>query len=71
MSSEEDKTHELLQTNYPYFAKEALKIIDKQTGTLIPFIFNYAQEYTHQKLEEQLQKIGRVRALILKGRKLG
>ena len=66
-----EKIHDLLQTNYPYFARETLKIIDKQTGELIPFVFNYAQEYTHKKLEEQLEKIGRVRALILKGRKQG
>lgn len=71
LSNQRSKTHELLQTNLPFFARTTLKIIDKQTGTLIPFIFNFAQEYTHKKLEEQLKETGKVRALILKGRKQG
>jgi hypothetical protein len=66
-----NKKHDLLQTNLPYFARHTLKIIDKQSGQLIPFIFNYAQEYTHQQLEKQLKETGKVRALILKGRKQG
>lgn len=36
-----------------------------------PFRLNRVQLYIHQKLEEQLAKTGRVRALILKGRKQG
>lgn len=71
MSSNINKTHELLQTNYPFFARHALKIKDKQTRQIVPFIFNKAQEYTHKRLEDQLKNLGWVRALILKGRKQG
>ncbi len=71
MNDRAAKAHNRLQTNFPFFARHALKIIDKQTGQLIPFILNKAQEYTHKKLEEQLKRTGKVRALILKGRKQG
>ncbi len=66
-----NRTHELLQTNLPFFAKHSLVIKDKQTRKLVPFIFNKAQEYTHKRLEEQMEHLGWVRALILKGRKQG
>ncbi len=38
---------------------------------MVPFIFNTVQRYLHSKLEEQLHAIGRVRAIILKGRQEG
>lgn len=64
------RIHNLLQTNLPYFAEHALKIKTK-AGSLEPFRLNTAQEYLHKKLEEQKRKIGRVRAIILKGRQQG
>lgn len=62
--------HNRLQTELPFFSKHALKIKDKE-GKLITFILNTAQEYIHKCLEKQLADIGRVRALILKGRQQG
>lgn len=62
--------HNRLQNELPYYSRHALIIKDKQ-GNLIPFVFNKAQEYIHQKLEEQLRLTGKVRALILKGRQQG
>jgi hypothetical protein len=59
-----------LTYNLPFFSRYALKIKDK-AGTLSPFILNKAQEYIHTKLEEQLKTMGKVRALILKGRQQG
>jgi hypothetical protein len=46
------------------------KIKDKQ-GKLRTFIWNKAQRYVHARLEEQLAKTGKVRALVLKGRQQG
>lgn len=40
-------------------------------GTLTSFLLNRAQEYLHKKLEDQLKKTGKIRALILKGRQQG
>jgi hypothetical protein len=65
-----EKTFKMLQSNLPFFSKSALKIRTKE-GLLAPFVFNRAQVYTHEKLEEQKRNIGYVRALILKGRQQG
>lgn len=40
-------------------------------GALTPFRLNKAQTYLHKRLEEQLKKTGKIRALILKGRQQG
>lgn len=47
-----------------------LKIRTK-SGAIEPLILNRAQTYIHERLEEQKARIGRVRALILKGRQQG
>lgn len=52
------------------FAPAFFKISDKE-GAIVPFRFNRAQLYVHQKLEEQTKKLGYVRCLILKGRQQG
>lgn len=62
--------HEKLNNNLEFFAKHCLKIKPKE-GDVKPFIFNKAQKYLHYKLEQQLARTGRVRALILKGRQQG
>jgi hypothetical protein len=54
----------------PLFAENYLKIPTKG-GEIENFVFNKAQKYLHKRLEEQLQKLGRVRALVLKGRQQG
>lgn len=54
----------------PLFAKNFLKIRTK-SGSIEPFTFNRAQEYLHDRLEDQKRMTGRVRALILKGRQQG
>ena len=67
---ERRKKIELLKSNLPFFAKTALQIRTKE-GKITPFVFNRAQLYVHQKLEEQKRQTGMVRALILKGRQQG
>ena len=63
--------HERLNRDLPYFFAEApIKVLDKK-GQLVTFKLNRAQQYIHDKLEEQKRKTGSVRALILKGRQEG
>lgn len=56
--------------NFVFYAERCLKIRSKDSS-IIPFKLNKAQEYIHQKLEEQKRLTGKVRALILKGRQQG
>ena len=56
--------------DFKYFGEQCLKVRGKNKKT-VPFKFNRAQRYVHQKLEYQLAKTGKVRALILKGRQQG
>lgn len=58
------------------FSEKCLKVKPKETTAsvssgLVPFVLNRAQRYAHRKLEEQLRKTGKIRALILKGRQQG
>ena len=64
------KTHKRMQEELPFFARHALVIKDK-AGSLIPFIFNKAQEHVHKEIEYQKKTTGQVRAIILKGRQQG
>jgi hypothetical protein len=52
------------------FAPDCL-VIRAKNGQITPFTLNRAQLYTHDKLNSQLKKIGKVRALVLKGRQQG
>lgn len=56
--------------DFLYYAPRALKIRTK-AGTIEPLQLNRAQVYIHEQLEEQREKIGKVRALVLKGRQQG
>ena len=59
-----------LQANLGPYGETQLKIRTKE-GKLAPFILNKPQQYVHECLEKQLAEIGRVRALVLKGRQQG
>ncbi len=59
-----------LRDDLPTYAKSVLRIRTKG-GNLVPFEFNSAQMYAHQRLEEQREKTGKVRAIFLKGRQQG
>lgn len=52
------------------FLRDCLKIRDKD-GNNVPFVLNRAQKYVERKLDQQLRKTGKVRALLLKGRQQG
>ena len=59
-----------LRNNLESYAAKCLRIRTK-SGKIEPLIFNRAQQYIHERLEEQRRLTGRVRALILKGRQQG
>lgn len=59
-----------LRNELPYFAPECLKVLTKDRK-ISPFVFNEAQRVLHEKLEEQRNERGWVRALVLKGRQQG
>lgn len=52
------------------YAAHCLKVLSKD-GKLVPFLWNRAQRFIHERLEAQLEEKGYVRALILKGRQQG
>jgi hypothetical protein len=62
--------HDRIENDLKYFARHALTIKTKE-GIFKKFTFNSAQEYLDAKLEEQKKKIGKIRALIVKGRQQG
>ena len=59
-----------LKDDFEYYARNCLKIRTKADG-LQPLILNEAQLYIHQQLQEQIEKTGKVRAILLKGRQQG
>ncbi len=65
------RTDKRLREDLPFFSESALKIRTKKIGGTSPLAFNRAQIILHEKLEAQLAKTGRVRAIILKGRQMG
>ena len=59
-----------LKNDFSFYGRNCLFIRTKAEG-LKPLLLNKAQLYIHQKLEEQREKTGKVRAIILKGRQQG
>lgn len=59
-----------LKDNFQHYAQKCLKIRTKD-GQIASLALNKAQLFIHERLEQQKQKTGKVRALILKGRQQG
>ena len=53
-----------LKSNFPLYAKNILRIVNKE-GEVAPFILNEGQRWMHQRLDNQLQQQGNIRALVL------
>lgn len=70
LSPQQQRTHNRLQTDLEYFCMRALRIKLKEGG-IGPFIWNKAQRYLHERIEDQLRRIGMVRLFIIKGRQQG
>lgn len=64
------KVRQRLKDDFEHYASKCLKIRTKE-GKISPFVLNKAQHYIHQKLQDQMERTGRVRAIILKGRQQG
>lgn len=70
MNSKEAETRRRLRDDFDFYARNCLSIRSKD-GKIHQFRLNRAQQFIHERLEEQKAKTGRVRALILKGRQQG
>ena len=56
--------------DFIFFSERFFKIRTK-SGNIEPFVLNRAQLYIHDRLEAQRNEVGKVRAIILKGRQQG
>src|SRR5579859_8161826 len=70
MSEYKRRVRQKLKDDLEHFANKCLRIRTK-SGSVEPLVFNKAQKFLHQRLEEQKKRTGKVRALILKGRQQG
>jgi len=70
MKDYEREIRQKLKVDFLHYAEKSLNIRTKQ-GAIIKFKLNDAQKFIHKALEEQQEKTGKVRALILKGRQQG
>jgi hypothetical protein len=70
MTAREKTIRAKLRDNLEAYAAKCLKIRTK-AGQVTELAFNRAQRFIHSRLQEQLATLGKVRALILKGRQQG
>lgn len=70
MNDRERAIRQRLKDDFPHYAEKCLQIRTKE-GKVRPFALNRAQQYLHERLEEQKRETGKVRALVLKGRQQG
>lgn len=66
----EKQKRKRLKDDFPYYAKNCLFIRTKSEG-LTCFEPNKAQLYIHDLIEKQRKELGKVRAIVLKGRQQG
>ena len=67
---EQQERRQRLKDDLEFYARNCLYIRTKDAA-VEPLSFNAAQRYLHERLEEQRQRTGKVRALTLKGRQQG
>jgi len=65
------RTLRTLRANYKLWARNFVRIIDKETSTIVPFRLNHVQLAVGAKEAELLRTKGRARLYILKGRQGG
>jgi hypothetical protein len=70
LTPEQQRALQRLKNELPLYAARNLMIRTK-SGAVGPLVLNRAQRYIHDRLQEQHDATGRVRALILKGRQQG
>lgn len=59
-----------IRINFESYAPKCLRILTKE-GKIVPFRLNRAQKYIEERAEEQLQRKGYIRLIVLKGRQQG
>ena len=59
-----------LLTNFPFYAKSALKIRTKE-GQVAPLVLNPAQKILQKAIDKQMAEEGKIRIIILKARQQG
>lgn len=69
-AAEYERTIAALMADIELHCETCMYVLDK-AGKLVPLSFNRAQRYIHARIEEQRKRIGKVRAIILKGRQQG
>lgn len=70
LSLNEIEIRQRLKDDFHHYAERCLKIRAKE-GRIESLVLNKAQMYLHGRLEDQLRRTGKVRALVLKGRQQG
>ena len=67
---DQKEAFKLLMNDFPLFCKSQL-VIRTKAGELQPLVLNKAQLYAYGQIKEQLEKTGKVRKVIVKGRQQG
>lgn len=70
MAEDIDVTRLRLKNDFEFYSRNCL-FIKTKSGKVEPFTLNKAQLYIHQQIEDQKDRTGKVRAIILKGRQQG
>jgi hypothetical protein len=70
MNKHEHDIRQKLKADFLHYTQKCLKIRTKP-GAIAQLVLNAAQLFIHDRLEQQLQTTGKVRALIVKGRQQG
>lgn len=70
MGDEARAIRQKLKDDFIHYAAKCLKVRAK-SGLIEPFHLNRAQQYIHERIEQQKGATGKVRALVLKGRQQG
>jgi hypothetical protein len=68
--SDQRAVRKRLYEDFEFYARHALKIRTKE-GTIAPLVLNAAQKIFMKTVIDQLQRTGRVRVVVLKGRQQG
>lgn len=72
VSERELRIRRQLRDDFVLYAERCLKIRPKDPRQGVqPFLLNTAQQYLHGRFQAQMQRTGKVRALVLKGRQQG
>lgn len=70
LPAREKAIRQKLKDDFEHYAARCLRIRTK-AGATLPLSLNRSQRFLHGRLQAQLEKTGKVRALVLKGRQVG